>query len=262
MKSLLLIGTLSLFLVSCAPSQGTQNYYPSAIQHQKTISYDWTNHVRNEEFFDVSRSEGESQHASIFEKKYIRYVDLDVNKNAGLVYERIPWTSLLSFGFVKNNRDSGRYGHYLMLLTSFKEKDNGGYLGVNAFGVTKNVQVVDGNYKGILIVPDDKDSYSLLYDKLIMHNESENVVKDYCLQSAQRNGFRWDKNVRIVAKLLMYTDTSGVGDGKTTIFKTPTLDDPVRSTNNYSFVLAKIFSVMYIDKKTNKILISLERNEF
>ncbi|GAB1255479.1 hypothetical protein [Desulfovibrio falkowii] len=180
------------------------------------------------------------------------YVELKTGRHIGLVCENIPWTSLLSFDFVKSKAPKDIPSSYLLLLSSFNEQDKGSYLGANAFGVTKNVTITDGNYGGVLIIPDsDKDSYDDLQWDLRIKNQDA-LIKEY--YKAEWGNFRWDKNIRIVAKITIDMSKNGKLRGNTTTYKTPTLDDPVKSTNKYSFVSAHLDSIVYIDKKTNKIL--------
>ena len=144
--------------------------------------------------------------------------------------------------------------NFLMLLSNYSERDKGSYLGVNAFGVTKNVTVTNGKYSGILILPQgDKRSYNELYWSLIL-NRPNKTIEDYY---KNHSNFRWDKNIRIVAKVIL--PSTAITNGEVTVHKMPTLDDPVRSANNYLFVAVKLDSIMYIDNKTNKVLMKFEK---
>ena len=258
MKNLAIIA-IALVVAACVPNHEDVPLYRTPIAAQQETRYLWVSYLEGSEVFfnepTLRFSQLNQQQASNAGNCYI---ELEVNRHTGLVYENIPWTSLLSFEFVKSKSQDSVPHSYLLLLTSYSEKDKGGYLGVNAFGVTKNVTVTDGKYNGILIIPHDKESYSNLYHGLILYNKNS-VIEDYYKKSARNADFRWDKNIRIVVNGSIYNGNSGLTNGSTTVYKTPTLDDPVRSTNKYSFISVNLDSVLYIDKKTNRILAKLEK---
>lgn len=257
MKNLAIIAIV-LVLTACVPNYNDAPVYhtPIATQHEK--SFLWVNYLKeNNTFFNeptvkFSQLNQQSSNSGNY------YIELEVNRYTGLVYESIPWTSLLSFEFIKLTPHKDIPSKYLLLLTSYSEKDKGEYLGVNAFGVTKNVTITDGKYNGILIIPHDKKSYNDFTYDLILHNQNK-IIEDYYKTSATNAEFRWDKNIRIVAKANIYLGSGGLINGTTTIYKTPTLDDPVKSTNKYNFISVDLESIIYIDKKTNKVLVKFEK---
>jgi len=257
MKNLAFIA-IALVIAACVPTHDDAPLYRAPIATQQETRYLWVSYLEgNGIFFNepTLRFNQLNQQASNAGNCYI---ELEVNRNTGLVYENIPWTSLLSFEFVKLKSQNSVPHKYLLLLTSYSEKDKGGYLGVNAFGVTKNVTVTDGKYNGILIIPHDKESYGNLYHGLILYNKNS-IIEDYYKKIENNTNFRWDKTIRIVVKASFYNGNGGLTNGSTTVYKTPTLDDPVKSTNKYSFISVNLDSVLYIDKKTNRILAKLEK---